>query len=89
MICFYWHDDILLHETLATKGVKINSVAYVAIKRNLLNIIPLISVSANDASVPSRFLCRVRNGVYTCSDKIRAASKSGGKHLSYTGQALP
>lgn len=46
------------------KGVQLNSVAYVAIKRNLLNISPPISVSANDVSAPSRFMCCVRNGTY-------------------------
>lgn len=38
-------------KVLATpEGAKINSVAYVANKRNLFNSAPLISVSANDAS---------------------------------------
>lgn len=49
------------------KGVKINSVAYVAIIRKLVNI-PLISVSANDASASHRFMCCVRNG--TCQNTM-------------------
>ncbi len=55
------------------KGVKTNSAAYVAIKRNLLNIIPPMSVSANGASAPSRFMCCVRNGTYMYRDETTAA----------------